>query len=40
VISALGRHVRAPDGLTIDSVLQTDAPINPQAGRCSTVEDR
>lgn len=29
VISALGREIEAPDGLTITNVLQTDAPINP-----------
>ncbi len=29
VISALGRQIQAPDGLTIDNALQTDAPINP-----------
>ena len=29
VISALQRHITAPNGFTIDNVLQTDAPINP-----------
>ncbi len=29
VISALERKIQAPNGLTIDNVLQTDAPINP-----------
>src|ERR1700730_5649235 len=29
VISALQRHIQAPNGFTIDNVLQTDAPINP-----------
>jgi S1-C subfamily serine protease len=29
VISALERQIQAPNGLTIDNVLQTDAPINP-----------
>jgi S1-C subfamily serine protease len=29
VISALERQIRAPNGLTIDNILQTDAPINP-----------
>jgi S1-C subfamily serine protease len=29
VISALKREITAPNGLTIDNVLQTDAPINP-----------
>jgi S1-C subfamily serine protease len=29
VISALERQIQAPNGLTIDDVLQTDAPINP-----------
>jgi len=29
VISALQRQITAPNGFTIDNVLQTDAPINP-----------
>jgi S1-C subfamily serine protease len=29
VVSAMERHIQAPDGLTIDNVIQTDAPINP-----------
>ncbi len=29
VISALGRRITAPNGVTIDGALQTDAPINP-----------
>jgi len=29
VISAVQRHLQAPNGFTIDNVLQTDAPINP-----------
>jgi putative serine protease PepD len=29
VISAVGRQIQAPNGLTIDNALQTDAPINP-----------
>jgi S1-C subfamily serine protease len=29
VVSALQRHLTAPNGFTIDNVLQTDAPINP-----------
>src|SRR6266851_6222050 len=29
VISALQRQIQAPNGFTIDNVLQTDAPINP-----------
>ena len=29
VISALQREITAPNGFTIDNVLQTDAPINP-----------
>jgi S1-C subfamily serine protease len=29
VISALQRHITAPNGFSIDNVLQTDAPINP-----------
>ena len=36
VISALQRQITAPNGFTIDNVLQTDAPINPgnSAARC------
>jgi putative serine protease PepD len=29
IISGLGRHIRAPNGVEIDQVIQTDAPINP-----------
>jgi putative serine protease PepD len=29
IISGLGRHIRSPNGTTIDQVIQTDAPINP-----------
>jgi S1-C subfamily serine protease len=29
VVSAVGRRIRAPNGLTIAGALQTDAPINP-----------
>jgi S1-C subfamily serine protease len=29
IISALQRHITAPNGFTINNVLQTDAPINP-----------
>jgi putative serine protease PepD len=29
IVSGLGRHIRAPNGSTIDQVIQTDAPINP-----------
>jgi putative serine protease PepD len=29
IVSALGRHIAAPNGFEIDSVIQTDAPINP-----------
>jgi S1-C subfamily serine protease len=29
VISALGRRITSPNGVTIDNALQTDAPINP-----------
>jgi putative serine protease PepD len=29
IISGLGRHIRAPNGVQIDQVIQTDAPINP-----------
>lgn len=29
VVSALERQIQAPNGLTIDNALQTDAPINP-----------
>ncbi|MEA2422624.1 MAG: hypothetical protein QOF55_1723, partial [Thermoleophilaceae bacterium] len=29
IVSGLGRHIDAPNGFQIDSVIQTDAPINP-----------
>jgi putative serine protease PepD len=29
IVSGLGRHIRAPNGVQIDQVIQTDAPINP-----------
>jgi putative serine protease PepD len=29
VVSALGRHIQAPDGATITGVIQTDAALNP-----------
>ena len=29
VVSALQRSITAPNGFTIDNVIQTDAPINP-----------
>jgi len=29
IVSALQRQIRAPDGFSIDNVIQTDAPINP-----------
>jgi putative serine protease PepD len=29
IVSALGRHISAPNGFDIDDVIQTDAPINP-----------
>jgi putative serine protease PepD len=29
IVSAVGRHIQAPNGFEIDSVIQTDAPINP-----------
>jgi putative serine protease PepD len=29
IVSAVGRHVRAPNGFDIDDAIQTDAPINP-----------
>ena len=29
IISGLGREIQAPNGFTIDEVIQTDAPINP-----------
>jgi putative serine protease PepD len=29
IVSALGRHITAPNGFDIDDVIQTDAPINP-----------
>jgi putative serine protease PepD len=29
IVSGVGRQIRAPDGFSIDEVIQTDAPINP-----------
>jgi putative serine protease PepD len=29
IVSGLGRHITAPNGFSIDAVIQTDAPINP-----------
>jgi len=29
IVSGLGREIRAPNGFSIDQVIQTDAPINP-----------
>jgi S1-C subfamily serine protease len=29
IVSAVGRQIQAPNGLTIEGALQTDAPINP-----------
>src|SRR3954454_10218271 len=29
IVSGTGRHIQAPDGVQIDSAIQTDAPINP-----------
>ncbi|UGS35165.1 S1C family serine protease [Capillimicrobium parvum] len=29
IVSAVGRHITAPNGFDIDNVIQTDAPINP-----------
>jgi putative serine protease PepD len=29
IVSALGRHIQAPNGFGIDDAIQTDAPINP-----------
>jgi putative serine protease PepD len=29
IVSAVGRHIAAPNGFDIDNVIQTDAPINP-----------
>jgi putative serine protease PepD len=29
IVSALGRHIQAPNGFEIDAAIQTDAPINP-----------
>ncbi len=38
IVSGLGREIQAPNGFSIDEVIQTDAPINPgnSGGRCST----
>ncbi len=29
IVSGIGRHIAAPNGFSIDQVIQTDAPINP-----------
>jgi putative serine protease PepD len=29
IVSGIGRHIQAPNGFSIDEVIQTDAPINP-----------
>ena len=29
IVSSTGRQIQAPNGFSIDNVIQTDAPINP-----------
>ena len=38
VVSALQRHIRAPNGFTIDNVIQTDAAINPGNSGCPLLD--
>jgi len=40
IISGLGREIRAPNGFTIDKVIQTDAPINPGNSGGPLLDDR
>ena len=40
IVSGLGREIRAPNGFTIDKVIQTDAPINPGNSGGPLLDDR
>jgi putative serine protease PepD len=40
VVSAVNRRIRAPDGATIDRVLQTDAAINPGSSGGPLLDER
>ena len=40
IISGLGRTIKAPNGYSIDNVLQTDAPINPGNSGGPLLDDR
>ncbi len=40
VISALGRRIAAPNGVTIENAMQTDAPINPGNSGGPLLDDR
>ena len=40
IVSGLGREIRAPNGYTIDEVIQTDAPINPGNSGGPLLDDR
>ena len=40
IVSGLGREIRAPNGFTIDEVIQTDAPINPGNSGGPLLDDR
>jgi putative serine protease PepD len=40
IISGLGRTIKAPNGFTIDNVIQTDAPINPGNSGGPLLDDR
>jgi putative serine protease PepD len=40
IVSGLGREIKAPNGFTIDEVIQTDAPINPGNSGGPLLDDR
>jgi putative serine protease PepD len=40
IVSGLGREIQAPNGFTIDEVIQTDAPINPGNSGGPLLDDR
>jgi S1-C subfamily serine protease len=40
IVSGLGRTIQAPNGFTIDNVIQTDAPINPGNSGGPLLDDR